>query len=248
MPDLVSNRRFAAWLILLPVVLLAGTPDHAANLLACKNGLSSCDQSRLTRLEARAVAVATHERQVSDCTDGICPCDPSALSERETEEVARPAPARRPIASTAWAGAITRSSRRRRQGQWRGRAGAQRLELHVRLGRMRPLPVERAGNGGRGGRGPHAERVGLPGGSWWLRLFPAQPDGSQGDRRRRARAQPRGVPGRPRILRSLAVDAGRSRPDSGRRPLALRCNKDMKRCPLAAIADCACIVGEMSVQ
>ena len=71
MPDLVSNRRFAAWLILLPVVLLAGTPDHAANLLACKNGLSSCDQSRLTRLE-RLKAVASSPASFAN-PDGVKP-------------------------------------------------------------------------------------------------------------------------------------------------------------------------------
>jgi hypothetical protein len=56
-----------AWLSLCPVVVLAGAPDAAANLSACKNGWSSCERSRLTLVEMTEVARADHARNVGDC-------------------------------------------------------------------------------------------------------------------------------------------------------------------------------------
>ena len=50
MQDLVSGRRFRvvahlALLSSLPVLLLAGTADQAANVYACKSGWPSCERS-----------------------------------------------------------------------------------------------------------------------------------------------------------------------------------------------------------
>ena len=50
--------------------------------------MSSCDRSKLTPLEARGVAVADRQRNVSACKDGYSSCDPSTLTASETREVA----------------------------------------------------------------------------------------------------------------------------------------------------------------
>jgi len=77
-----------AWLSLLSVSLLAGTPDPAANLAACKNGAPSCDRSRLTLLEVTQVALARHARNVANCRSGLSSCDPWNLTDAEAIAVA----------------------------------------------------------------------------------------------------------------------------------------------------------------
>jgi len=107
-----------------------------------------------TRLEAREVVVATHERQVSDCLDGLGRCDHSELTAAEARAVARAERERNGSSCTF------------------GWDGCDRSRLNAR----ETAGVEAA-----------------------VRIRNAS-----------------------RILRSRAADAGRSRPDSGRRPLALR--------------------------
>jgi hypothetical protein len=61
----VSRNVWAlAGLSLFPALLLAGTPDPAANLSACKNGWPSCDRSRLTLSGVTEVAIAKHARKL----------------------------------------------------------------------------------------------------------------------------------------------------------------------------------------
>src|SRR6266487_2148165 len=78
---------YVAWLSLLPVSLLAGTPDPAANLSACRNGWPSCEYGELTPAEAREVTLAERQRNLSNCRNGWEGCERSKLSERETADV-----------------------------------------------------------------------------------------------------------------------------------------------------------------
>ena len=77
-----------AGLSLLPVLLLAATPDPAANLSACKNGWPACERSLLTQMELTAVTLAEHARNLSICRSGLSSCDQSQLTEAEAIAVA----------------------------------------------------------------------------------------------------------------------------------------------------------------
>ena len=77
-----------AWLSLLPAFLLAGTPDPAANLSACKNGWPSCEPSRLTLVEVTEVAAAQRARNAWNCRNDLGSCDRSKLTEAEGIAVA----------------------------------------------------------------------------------------------------------------------------------------------------------------
>ena len=93
MQDLGSGRRFrvVAHLVLLsalPVLLLAGTTDQAANLFACRSGGPSCERSRLTEMQLTEVTRAERARNVSSCRNGLSSCDQSQLSEAEAITVA----------------------------------------------------------------------------------------------------------------------------------------------------------------
>ena len=59
--------------------------DHQRNLTDCKDGMASCDPSRLTQSEARESSVAAHQRNLANCTDGISDCDHSNLVRRKRE-------------------------------------------------------------------------------------------------------------------------------------------------------------------
>jgi hypothetical protein len=63
--------------------LLAGAPDPALNLQACKNRWPGCDRTRLTLVELTEVAHAAHMREVSDCRNGLVSCDPARLTPAE---------------------------------------------------------------------------------------------------------------------------------------------------------------------
>jgi hypothetical protein len=70
------------------VLLLAGAPDPAANLQACKQGRPSCDRSQLTLSDLTEVARADHARNVSDCRNKLASCDPSRLNPAEAVALA----------------------------------------------------------------------------------------------------------------------------------------------------------------
>lgn len=57
------------------------------NVENCKNGWSSCDQSKLTGAEAKDAKLAEHRRNVENCVDGLEPCDRSTLTTREANAV-----------------------------------------------------------------------------------------------------------------------------------------------------------------
>src|SRR6266699_2847915 len=79
---------YVAWLSLLPVSLLAGTPDPAANLSACKNGWPSCEASLLNPVEVTEVAAAKRARNAWNCRNDVGSCDRSKLTEAEGIAVA----------------------------------------------------------------------------------------------------------------------------------------------------------------
>jgi len=71
---------YLACLSLWPASLLAGAPASTPNFLACKQGASSCDRSRLTLSESTELARADHARNVGDCRNALAGCDRSRLS------------------------------------------------------------------------------------------------------------------------------------------------------------------------
>ena len=57
-----------------------------------------------------ALAVADHQRNVSDCNDGMQSCDPSKLTPAEARDSSpRTTSVTSPTARTEWAPAITRN-------------------------------------------------------------------------------------------------------------------------------------------
>jgi hypothetical protein len=71
-----------------PVLLLAGAPDPAANLQACKQGRPSCDRSQLGQQETIEVDLALHTRNMAECRGGGEGCDYSLLSPPEAAALA----------------------------------------------------------------------------------------------------------------------------------------------------------------
>ena len=79
-----STRRYLgaqiACITLWPVLVIAQSSDLAQNLSACKNGWASCDRFKLTQTESEAVAVTSHQREVSNCRNNFSSCDHSKLT------------------------------------------------------------------------------------------------------------------------------------------------------------------------
>ena len=73
-----------ACLGLWPLSLLAGVPDPAANLLACRQGRPSCDRQQ----EAIEVNAAVRARNLAECRGGGERCDYSLLSPSEAAGLA----------------------------------------------------------------------------------------------------------------------------------------------------------------
>jgi hypothetical protein len=71
-----------------PVLLLAGAPDPAANLQACRQGWDGCDRSMLGQQEAIAVDLALHARNMAECRAGGDGCDYSLLRPAEAGALA----------------------------------------------------------------------------------------------------------------------------------------------------------------
>ena len=61
--------------------------EHQRNLSACKDGLETCDYSRLTPPEAKMLADNEHKRNYAACLTGYGYCDRSRLTAKETRSI-----------------------------------------------------------------------------------------------------------------------------------------------------------------
>src|SRR4051812_26779317 len=91
MTKLLSRRRWvsvAGLTLCAALTLAADAPVSSANLLACKQGFTSCNRSQLTLAEVTQLGVSDHARYVSDCRRGYASCDRSQLSAPEAAALA----------------------------------------------------------------------------------------------------------------------------------------------------------------
>ncbi len=143
-----------SWLCFLAVSLTAATPDPAANLYACKNGMPSCDRTQLTLSEMTAVANAERARNVSNCRSGQSSCEKWKLTEAET--IALTVAAYDRNVSNCTGGYSPCDAARLTPSEARETAKAERERLAVRLPdrhrNVRPVRAHRVGGGRRRAR------------------------------------------------------------------------------------------------
>jgi hypothetical protein len=61
---------------------------HRRELSDCMSGYQSCDHSKLSGSEAKALSIAERQRNLSNCEEGWDSCDKSKLSKLEVSGVA----------------------------------------------------------------------------------------------------------------------------------------------------------------
>src|SRR5579862_6369041 len=74
----------ASFLSFLQGSLFAQVSTHEDNVLACKDGLESCNRAMLTDAESHDVAVSMHQRNLANCRMGEKLCDRAQLTDIET--------------------------------------------------------------------------------------------------------------------------------------------------------------------